>query len=304
MEWVAHMNRVGNARANSIWEARLDPSRKIKAACPSLQREGFIRAKYERSQYKGSATLEGLIAACKTLGVPDSAMRLLVTKQSGGSTVGAASAVDASAAGSNSPGASKKMNPALARRLAARKSKAEPVVGESSPPAAALASPTRAVGEPVSATGQIPDAPHEPGPALAAPAPAPAQELAAEEEELDLFGDPVLETGGEEQEGSGGAPDEDEIDELLQGSSEPQRTKSGFSFLQRDSTAVNTDNGERAGNGFSFISTGSKHPFMVESPLAGDALATPKSGVTAGLESELMSIVTSISLDDLRDEAS
>uniref|UniRef100_A0A7S1GAU3 Arf-GAP domain-containing protein n=1 Tax=Bicosoecida sp. CB-2014 TaxID=1486930 RepID=A0A7S1GAU3_9STRA len=53
MEWVKVMKAVGNDRANAVWEARLDPSKKPQPDATMGQRESFIRSKYERALWKG-----------------------------------------------------------------------------------------------------------------------------------------------------------------------------------------------------------------------------------------------------------
>ena len=97
----------------------MDPGRKIKSACSSPQREAFIRAKYERRQFKGEPTIEGLRRACTALGVPQADIDKLVSKQTGGPAADAR----ASPAGEAGSSGGRAMNPALARRLAARKAK-------------------------------------------------------------------------------------------------------------------------------------------------------------------------------------
>lgn len=60
---VANMERVGNTRANSVWQGRLDPRHRIGPAATAQQRDHFIRSKYVTRSWFLQGAAEGNDAA-------------------------------------------------------------------------------------------------------------------------------------------------------------------------------------------------------------------------------------------------
>ncbi|KAA0168168.1 hypothetical protein FNF28_02587 [Cafeteria roenbergensis] len=111
-EYVEVVRRRGNVSFNAEWEARLPAGKTIDAHTGSAERERFIRAKYERQAFRGTATRDSYARAAAKMGCAVDESGALSPAVSGSDSPTAAAAA-----------AAPRVSPAVARRLAAKKAK-------------------------------------------------------------------------------------------------------------------------------------------------------------------------------------
>jgi hypothetical protein len=121
-EWVDLMRLVGNLRANGAWEARLPEEQKLRSTASMGERESYIRRKYQQGLWKGRPTPESYARAGRFLHMTAEQVHAIVGGSPGSSAGGGngAGATASSTASSTPSSVGVPVNPAVARRMAAK----------------------------------------------------------------------------------------------------------------------------------------------------------------------------------------